>query len=52
MTEPIIYANLTETKICLAGDVNCYTPIGIVNEDTTTGNNTVKCLMDWCYIVE
>ena len=44
--------NLNETKICLAGDVNCYIPIGIVNENTTTGEDTkVKCLMDWCYIV-
>ena len=43
---------MNETKICLAGDVNCYIPIGIVNENTTTGEDTkVKCLMDWCYIV-
>jgi hypothetical protein len=28
---------LTETVICLAGDDECYIPIGLVDTETTTG---------------
>jgi len=51
VTEPNITANLTETIICLANDVNCYIPSGLVPPEGATGDQSVKCLWGWCYIV-
>jgi hypothetical protein len=38
--------------ICLEGDVNCYIPIGLVDPETTTGDQTVKCWKNWCFVVD
>jgi len=37
--------------ICLAGDDKCYIPIGLVDPEATSGDQTVKCWKDWCYVV-
>ena len=37
--------------ICLAGDDQCYIPIGLVDSESTTGDQLVKCWKDWCYVV-
>ena len=37
--------------ICLAGDDECYIPIELVNPETTTGDQKVKCWKDWCYVI-
>ena len=51
VTEPNITVKLNETIICLANDVNCYIPSGLVPQEGATGDITVKCLWGWCYIV-
>lgn len=42
---------LSETVICLEGDLDCYIPIEVVSDNSTTGDRNVKCLLGWCYIV-
>ena len=37
--------------ICLEGDVNCYIPLGLVDPEATSEDQTVKCWKNWCYIV-
>ena len=51
VTEPNVTGALNETVICLEDDLNCYVPIEVVYDNSTTGNQTVKCWKDWCYIV-
>ena len=51
VSEPDVNAVLSETVICLEGDLNCYIPIEIVSENTDTTDKTVKCLWAWCYTV-
>ena len=52
VSEPDVSAVLTETVICLEGDLECYIPIEHVTENSETADKTVKCLFDdWCYIV-
>ena len=51
VTEPNVTGALNETVICLEGDLNCYIPIEVVNENSTTGDQTVRCWYGWCYTV-
>ena len=52
-TEPDIRAQLNETIICLANDLNCYKPNKAVSaDDETTGGKDVKCLLNYCYYVD
>lgn len=38
VTEPNATGILNETVICLAGDDQCYIPIGLVDPESTTGD--------------
>ena len=38
VTEPNVTGALNETVICLEGDLNCYVPIEVVNENSATGD--------------
>jgi hypothetical protein len=49
--EPNVSNPLSQTLICLEGDVNCYIPIQLVDPESTTGDETVKCWKNWCYVV-
>ena len=51
ITQIDIQSNLTSATICLEGELTCYVPTGLVNENTTTTDN-IKCWKDWCYTIE
>jgi len=35
----------------LEGELNCYVPTGLVDENTTSTDN-IKCWRDWCFTIE
>ena len=50
--EPNVSAALNESYICLENDSECYIPLEVVGEDTSTVDKIVKCWDSWCYIAQ
>ena len=52
ISEPNVSAALIESYICLADDSECYVPLQVVDENTSTVDQIVKCWKSWCYIAQ
>jgi len=51
ITKPDVSTQINETVICLEADLSCYTPLFVIDENSTVGTLQIKCLWGWCYAV-